>query len=718
MSRHGRHRVTRAHRGFVTRVLLFVAGFVLAGGTAAMAFYVINIVDSGSTATSQAGQLTAPTSPTASADDRSGTISIGWTGASQPNGVPVQYQVVRTTGPGSPAPVCTVSSDVTSCQDAGLTAGTTYGYSIMAVLDNWQTTAITTSATTASPSLALTLSSGSTAAGSPVTIESIAALVGGTVDPTYDGTKTISWSGLSNSPLGQSPSYPSTSVIFTDGVAALTGPASTFTSYDAGLTRLTATDANAASVMGEVAVTVTSASASSFSLPAPAAQGAGVSFDETITALDPYGNTADGYTGAQTVAFSGPSDSPDGSPPIYPVSVTFSGGVGTAALTLVEAENTTLAATQATLTGTSGTFTVNPAWASSFALSTPATQRAGVSFDETITALDPYGNTADGYSGAQTVALSGPSDSPDGSAPAYPASVTFSGGVGTAAVTVFAAGSTTLTATRDPLTGTSGTFTVNPAGASSFSLPTPTTQSAGVSFNETITALDPYGNTADGNISDTACITFSGPSASPNATAPIYPVAGDCAAGTSSFTFDASGHATAAVTVFDAGTTTLTATQGARTGTSGTFTVNPAAAVSFALSTPATPNVGVSFDETITALDLYGNTADGYSGAQAVTFTGPSDSPDGTAPAYPASVTFTGGVGTAAVTVFAAETTTLTATQGTLAGTSGTFTVSSPSQDTETSNLIGVQTHNVRDLMTRLGTKASVPVWQVLAQTL
>jgi hypothetical protein len=101
-----------------------------------------------------------------------------------------------------------------------------------------------------------------------------------------------------------------------------------------------------------------------------------------------------------------------------------------------------------------------------------------------------------------------------------------------------------------------------------------------------------------------------------------------------------------------------------------------------------------------------------------VAFTGPSDSPDGTAPAYPASVTFAGGVGTAAVTVFDAETTTLTATQGTLAGTSGTFTVSSPSQDTETSNLIGVQTHHVRDLMTRLGTKASLPVWQVLAQTL
>jgi hypothetical protein len=718
MSGRGRHRVARTYRGAVVRILLFVAGFVLAGGTAAVAFYVINVVDNGSAATSQAGQLQSPTSLTASADDSSGTITIGWTAGSQPDGVPVHYQVERTSGPGSPAPVCTVGSAVTSCRDTGLTAGTTYGYSIMAVLDEWQTTPITTSATTATPSLAVTLSSDSTSAGTPVTVRSIAALVGGTVDPTYNGTKSISWSGLTNSSLGQVPSYPSTSITFTDGTAALTGAGSTFTSYDAGPATLTASDAGAVAVAGSVAVTVDPAGASSFALRAPATQSAGARFDETITALDPYGNTVTDFSGAQAVSFYGPSDSPGGATPIYPASVVFNGGVGTATLTLFDAETTTLTAAQGSLTGTSSSFTVDPAGAARFALTPPASQNAGASFDETITALDSYGNTDTDFSGAQPITWSGPSESPGGTSPGYPASVTFSGGVGAAALTTFDAGTTTFTATLGTLTGTSGTFTVRPAAASSFALSTPATPTAGMNFNETITVLDPYGNTADGYASESACITFSGPSASPNATDPTYPPAGDCPAGASSVAFDASSDGSTAITVFDAQTTTLAATAGTLTGTSGTFTVSPGPASSFALSTPASSTAGLSFDETLTALDAYSNTVETYVGPQTLTWSAPSGSPDDTAPIYPASVTFTGGVGTAGITLFDVGTADLTATQGTLTGTSGTFSVSaSAPPSTQTSALI-VRTHHGRTKNTipRLGTSISASLRQVLAK--
>src|ERR1700679_3536220 len=100
----------RAGWGFGLRILFFVAGFLVAGGTGAVAFYVINVVDSGSPGISQAAQLSAPTVPAASANDTSGTITIGWTPAVQPAGAPVQYQVVRTSGPGSPDTVCTVGS--------------------------------------------------------------------------------------------------------------------------------------------------------------------------------------------------------------------------------------------------------------------------------------------------------------------------------------------------------------------------------------------------------------------------------------------------------------------------------------------------------------------------------------------------------------------------------------------------------------------------------
>jgi hypothetical protein len=328
----------------------------------------------------------------------------------------------------------------------------------------------------------------------------------------------------------------------------------------------------------------------------------------------------------------------------------------------------------------------------SFLLPTPSTRRAGVSFDETITALDAYGNTASGFAGAQALSLTGPSNSPDGTAPQYPAAVTFTGGVGTAAITLSDAESTTLTATQGPVTGRSGVFTVAAAGAASFVLPTPSTQTAGTAFDETIAAVDADGNPAGGWTSVTECVALSGPSASPDATAPAYPAVGACPVGQSSLAFDASGQASASITLFDAGATALTATDGTISGTSGAFTVSPLAANSFVLATPSTQNAGTAFDETITAADQYGNTATGYAGPQALTFTGPSDSPDDTAPVYPASVAFTAGVGTASITLVDAETTALTATEGTLTGTSGTFTVAAAgagAPSTETSMLLG-----------------------------
>jgi hypothetical protein len=294
--------------------------------------------------------------------------------------------------------------------------------------------------------------------------------------------------------------------------------------------------------------------------------------------------------------------------------------------------------------------------------------------------------------------------------------VTFTDGVGTASITLFDAGTTTLTVSQGTIAGTSGAFTVSAGSADTFVLPTPSTQTAGTAFDETITAVDAYGNTASGWTPGVKCVTISGPSASPDATAPIYPAAGACAAGNSSLTFDASGHAPASITVFDAGTTTLTATAGAVTGSSGTFTVSPLAASSFVLSTPSAPGTGTAFDETITAVDLYGNTSTDYAGPQVLAFSGPSDGPDDAAPTYPASVSFTAGVGTASITLAAAGTTTLTATVGTITGTSGSFTVAAPGagpQGAEAS--VFVRSPGGRDAAARL---VRTHLWRVLAETL
>src|SRR6202043_1077893 len=55
---------------------------------------------------------------------------------------------------------------------------------------------------------------------------------------------------------------------------------------------------------------------------------AGSPFNVTITGLDQSGFTFPGLTGTQTVTFSGPSNSPNGTAPIYPANVTFAGGTG------------------------------------------------------------------------------------------------------------------------------------------------------------------------------------------------------------------------------------------------------------------------------------------------------------------------------------------------------------------------------------------------------
>ncbi|MDE3085436.1 MAG: hypothetical protein KGJ77_01615 [Acidobacteriota bacterium] len=95
---------------------------------------------------------------------------------------------------------------------------------------------------------------------------------------------------------------------------------------------------------------------------------------------------------------------------------------------------------------------------------------------------------------------------------------------------------------------------------------------------------------------------------------------------------------------------------------------------SFSLSTPS-PTAGTVFVETITATLAGGGTDASYTGAKTVTFSGPSASPGGSSPSYPASVTFVAGVGTAPITLYDAQTTSITAVQGAVSGTSASFTV-------------------------------------------
>jgi streptogramin lyase len=128
----------------------------------------------------------------------------------------------------------------------------------------------------------------------------------------------------------------------------------------------------------------------------PASMAAGTSASFTVTVQDANGNTATGYTG--TVRFTS-SDGQVGLPADYTF-VSSDAGVHPFVVTLRSAGSQSIAATD-TASGITGTTAVviTPAPVDHFALAAPSETISGASFDVTVTALDPYGNTAPRYQG-------------------------------------------------------------------------------------------------------------------------------------------------------------------------------------------------------------------------------------------------------------------------------------------------------------------------------
>src|SRR5436190_1597959 len=112
---------------------------------------------------------------------------------------------------------------------------------------------------------------------------------------------------------------------------------------------------------------------------------------------------------------------------------------------------------------------------------------------------------------------------------------------------------------------------------------------AGSPFTVDVTALDADGNPASGWVGATQCVVFSGPAQSPSGAEPAYPDHGSCPEHQSELTFDDTGKATAAITLFDATTPTLRVADGTASGSStpfgeASFTVGPAAANHFSVA--------------------------------------------------------------------------------------------------------------------------------------
>ncbi len=149
-------------------------------------------------------------------------------------------------------------------------------------------------------------------AGSSFTVTLTAQLLGGGTDTTYSGTRTITFSGASNSPFGNTPVYPA-NVTFTNGVGT-----ATITLYNAASTNLSATDgtktgsstftvgagAAAKLVWSGASVSKGTLSAGCTTSCTWTAGGKKGTFTAAVSAYDAYGNPISNFGSGHTVTFS------------------------------------------------------------------------------------------------------------------------------------------------------------------------------------------------------------------------------------------------------------------------------------------------------------------------------------------------------------------------------------------------------------------------------
>jgi hypothetical protein len=121
---------------------------------------------------------------------------------------------------------------------------------------------------------------------------------------------------------------------------------------------------------------------------------AGTTATITVTALNADGSVNTGYSGTAHFTSSDPKAT-------LPADSTLTNGTGTFNVALVTAGTQSITASDAanSLTGSETGITVNPAAATQFVITGPASIASGKSFNITVTAEDAYGNIATGYTG-------------------------------------------------------------------------------------------------------------------------------------------------------------------------------------------------------------------------------------------------------------------------------------------------------------------------------
>jgi hypothetical protein len=398
---------------------------------------------------------------------------------------------------------------------------------------------------------------------------------------------------------------------------------------------------------------------------------AGVADSLTITAKDEGNNTVATYTGSHNLTFGGASSIGAFNPTVSSGSgtvtnfgtvtaITFTNGVATIAganngvMKLYKAETALVTVTDGSIDNGAGlSVTVAAAAAASFALQAASTTPvAGEADNLTITALDAFGNTAVSYTGSHSLTFGGAGNSPNANKPtvttgagvatafATATAITFTNGVATTAganngvMVLYKAETANITVAAGVLTNGAGlSVTVGFASAASLGLAAASvTPTAGASDNLTLTAKDTYGNIVT-SYTGSHNLTFGGA----NAIGPFTPTVSSGAGVATNFgtataiTFtngvsSVAGANNGVMILYKAEAAKVTVTDGTLSNGAGlTVTVAAASAASLSLTAvTVVPVAGVADNLTITAKDIYGNTATTYTGSHNVTFGGAS----------------------------------------------------------------------------------------------
>jgi len=203
-------------------------------------------------------------------------------------------------------------------------------------------------------------------------------------------------------------------------------------------------DGTALTSTGTASIVVTPGPLNSFTWTTQpgSTQTAGVPFSAQVTARDAYGNTVTNYNPSGALVTTDASNSPNHTPDLAAV---WSGGIGAVTATAYMAEaGRTLKVTDGSVSNASNAFDVAPGALGRFTVGPLGAQTAGVQFQVSATAYDRWGNLKTDYAGVAvlsggTGAGDAPGTAPDNvSTPQYGSFGSWSGGVSSAPVTLYA----------------------------------------------------------------------------------------------------------------------------------------------------------------------------------------------------------------------------------------------------------------------------------------